>query len=278
MFGLRHINNNYKEHAGSRSDFIITGHPEYQNGRVESELKGFTAGWDTERRMYPAPHMARTEPLRMGRKARSAGELVHDVSDPAPRLHFQERSRTRKDRGVVAIEKPPGHSFEQFWEQLVSDDRGASASASASGDKLRSMSSTCFSTHVGGGSVNFSHRGTSRAVMKLTDKGTAPSEVTENPFRTTASIAGATTWANACRHFSGIHDELLELRRRARRNPEAVKKELLQKNNWKFYAGHLEQAQRLEVKFERERKQKAAVIMAAHLTPAGVNPRGPIEE
>jgi len=267
MFGLRHINNNFREFAGSRSDFIIMGHPEYNDGKVRSELRGMDkTRYDTERRIYPAPHTCRTEPMRMGRKSRSATELVLDVSDPAPRPHIQERSRTRRDRGQVLIQKPPGHSFEQFWNSLLSDDP-------VSPEERRSMSSSCFTTHTGGGSVNFSHRGTSRAVMKLTDKGTAPGDVKDNHFRTTASFAGSLTWSNGCRHFSGLHDELLDIRRRARRNPEAVRKELLQKNSWKVYAEHLEQAQRLEAKFERERKEKAAVIMAAHLTPAGVLPR-----
>eukprot|EP00929_Paragymnodinium_shiwhaense_P039573 TRINITY_DN20777_c0_g1_i12.p1 TRINITY_DN20777_c0_g1~~TRINITY_DN20777_c0_g1_i12.p1 ORF type:complete len:230 (-),score=26.83 TRINITY_DN20777_c0_g1_i12:71-760(-) len=227
MYGLRHINNNYKEHACSRSDFIITGHPEYKNGRVK------------------------------------------EVSDTNTKPHFQERSRLRKDRGVVTIQKPPGHSFEQFWRELTSNEP-------ALPEDRRSIKAACFSgSQTCGGSVNVSHRGSARTVLKLTDKGSAPSDVRDNHFRTTASFASSLTWANVCRHFSGLHDELLDLRRRAQRDPEGVKKELLQQNRWKFYAEHLEQAQRLEAKFDRSRQTRAAVILAAHSTLPGVRPRSP---
>eukprot|EP00931_Biecheleriopsis_adriatica_P056609 TRINITY_DN33547_c0_g1_i2.p1 TRINITY_DN33547_c0_g1~~TRINITY_DN33547_c0_g1_i2.p1 ORF type:complete len:961 (-),score=175.95 TRINITY_DN33547_c0_g1_i2:103-2985(-) len=45
MYSLRSINNMYSEFAGSRSDFIIVGHPEFQYGKVYSSSR-VPPGWD----------------------------------------------------------------------------------------------------------------------------------------------------------------------------------------------------------------------------------------
>jgi len=249
MYGLRHINNNFKEHAGSRSDFIILGHPEFQDGKVRSELKGMDRNkWDTERRTVPGSHVARTEPIRLGRKSRSAAELVHNVSFPEPRPSFQDRAKQRPDRGVVKIEQPPGRDFNEFLAQLTAPED----------------SSAALSTHTQSGTVNFSHQ---RCRSHMKPEEMTPAMARTAPMRNTHTYANSLGWAHTCRHYAGVHDELLELRQKYIANPEKAVRELLRADTWRYYASHLQQAQRLEKSFEKERRQKAAHIQAMHDIP-----------
>lgn len=83
MYGLRSINNMFAEHAGTRSDFIIVGHPEYQHGKIRSETSGLGRGWDTKRAMVPQKHLA---------SSRSFGTLVSELSSPQPWVPLKEKT------------------------------------------------------------------------------------------------------------------------------------------------------------------------------------------
>lgn len=82
MYGLRSINNMFAEHAGSRSDFIIVGHPEYQHGKIKSET-ALSRGWDTKRAVQSPKCLA---------ASRSFGTLVSDLSRPEPWVPLKEKT------------------------------------------------------------------------------------------------------------------------------------------------------------------------------------------
>mmetsp|Transcript_105314 Transcript_105314/g.335247 ORF Transcript_105314/g.335247 Transcript_105314/m.335247 type:complete len:238 (-) Transcript_105314:340-1053(-) len=87
MYGLRSINNMYAEHAGSRSDFIIVGHPEYKHGRNRSETAGLGSGWDTKRAMHPQKCLA---------ASRSLGTLTSALTSPEPWVPLKEKTLHRQ--------------------------------------------------------------------------------------------------------------------------------------------------------------------------------------
>lgn len=95
MYGLRSINNMYAEHAGSRSDFVIVGHPEYNYGKVGSS-RGFGPGWVAD----PIPCCPKTSPaiarLRRNGSAKLLEHLAtsHDEPQPTP----QARALAKKQR------------------------------------------------------------------------------------------------------------------------------------------------------------------------------------
>lgn len=90
MFALRKINNNYKDFAGSRSDFVVVGHPEFNLGRVYGD--SYPPGWDTSavkslpRRSLPLDRMLRTG---------GHAEHLRRVADVRPRPPPKERALAR---------------------------------------------------------------------------------------------------------------------------------------------------------------------------------------
>lgn len=78
MWGLRRINNGYT--GGTRSDFVIIGHPEFNLGQAGSE-SGLGPGWDCR----PNPHHPRSSEA--GERLRRAGSgslLARLTAAPAP--------------------------------------------------------------------------------------------------------------------------------------------------------------------------------------------------
>mmetsp|Transcript_6660 Transcript_6660/g.18212 ORF Transcript_6660/g.18212 Transcript_6660/m.18212 type:complete len:224 (-) Transcript_6660:314-985(-) len=112
MYGLRSINNMYAEHAGSRSDFIIVGHPEYLHGKVRSQKGGLGAGWDTKRAMHPSKCVA---------ASRSFGTLVSELSAPEPWVTLKEKSQRRLQKDPADLSGSAGslhRDFHAFVEHL----------------------------------------------------------------------------------------------------------------------------------------------------------------
>jgi len=253
MYGLRRINNNLAEKAGQRGDFICIGHPEFHGGKV-NESWSVGDKWDTRRQVAPRVHLCRIEPLRHGRRSRSTGELVRELGNVEARGTPGERASVKKmASSEVKIAKPPGSGFNSFLADLSAPEG----------------SSACLKTAAAKGSVSFSttHQ---RGSLKVQDHGVLAGD---DISRTTHSFAGQLGYHNGMRHYASCHDELLELRHKLKENPEATKRDLLKGETWKFYAAHLEQAQRLEAKFDKEKRQQAASVLAFHMQPSFVGMR-----
>jgi len=126
MYGLRSINNQYKDFAGTRSDFVVVGHPEFNLGK-EGCTKGYGAGWDqTSVRMRPARNIARD---------RSFQRLVAEVSSPKPWQTLKQAALERKSRSAASLGSPNssgsrsgqrspavGDGFDQFMRTLTSKE------------------------------------------------------------------------------------------------------------------------------------------------------------
>lgn len=82
----------YKEHAGSRSDFIIVGHPEFQMGKVHSDTYGFPSAWDTRQRMH-----LRHSPARSRSTVALLGNLTATEQRPTLKARALERSMSQPE-------------------------------------------------------------------------------------------------------------------------------------------------------------------------------------
>lgn len=99
MYGLRGINNMYSEHAGTRSDYIIVGHPEYQHGKVKSQ-SGFGSAWDTKSAVHPRKCLA---------ASRSHGKLMAELTSPEPWVPLKERTlRKQQQKDASSGSSSPG--------------------------------------------------------------------------------------------------------------------------------------------------------------------------
>eukprot|EP00928_Gymnodinium_smaydae_P088625 TRINITY_DN72692_c0_g1_i1.p1 TRINITY_DN72692_c0_g1~~TRINITY_DN72692_c0_g1_i1.p1 ORF type:complete len:228 (-),score=29.95 TRINITY_DN72692_c0_g1_i1:119-802(-) len=90
MYGLRTINNGYADFAGTRGDFVVVGHPEFNLGKSRA-LYGYGPGWDTSKiPCYPA----RSQP---GDRLRRAGVKNHinRLTDATPKPTYKERALAR---------------------------------------------------------------------------------------------------------------------------------------------------------------------------------------
>ncbi|CAE7227625.1 unnamed protein product [Symbiodinium natans] len=123
MYGLRLINNFYADFAGSRSDFVIVGHPEYNLGKVQADY-GYKEGWDNR----PIPSLpGRSMPgdriQRMGKAA-----YLQALAKPARKPSYKERalSKSQSDPQVgtrVKASKDAGGTIDTFLEELQSFDK-----------------------------------------------------------------------------------------------------------------------------------------------------------
>jgi len=94
----------YSEFAGTRSDFIIMGHPEYALGKVRCNKLGDE--WDTRRRVKPA---------------RSVGGPSADICTPG--LYLKSLKERANERSRTSPKDTPAHlaSLEGFLEALDGD-------------------------------------------------------------------------------------------------------------------------------------------------------------
>mmetsp|Transcript_10941 Transcript_10941/g.22290 ORF Transcript_10941/g.22290 Transcript_10941/m.22290 type:complete len:226 (+) Transcript_10941:118-795(+) len=93
MFALRQINNNYSDFAGTRSDFCVVGHPEFNLGKVGAEL-GYGHGWDnTNVKSLPK----RSPAVERFRSSGGLSKHIRQVAEvpTGPRQSLKERALTR---------------------------------------------------------------------------------------------------------------------------------------------------------------------------------------
>eukprot|EP00405_Crypthecodinium_cohnii_P007404 CAMPEP_0206422386 /NCGR_PEP_ID=MMETSP0324_2-20121206/2046_1 /ASSEMBLY_ACC=CAM_ASM_000836 /TAXON_ID=2866 /ORGANISM="Crypthecodinium cohnii, Strain Seligo" /LENGTH=194 /DNA_ID=CAMNT_0053886729 /DNA_START=296 /DNA_END=880 /DNA_ORIENTATION=+ len=77
----------YSEHAGTRSDYIIVGHPAFQHGKVRTDNRGMPSGWDDKGvPSHPAKNMAKT---------RSTCTLVGELTCTDKRATLKDRALAR---------------------------------------------------------------------------------------------------------------------------------------------------------------------------------------
>lgn len=105
----------YSEHAGQRSDFIIVGHPEFQQGKVISNRSKFPL-WDSSPiPSKPGKHLARS---------RSTGALVQQLYSPGPVGQLKERALSKSAKSTMKVlpSSPRGtlgNSFSAFEKALM---------------------------------------------------------------------------------------------------------------------------------------------------------------
>ncbi|OLQ02143.1 hypothetical protein AK812_SmicGene15084 [Symbiodinium microadriaticum] len=136
MYGLRSINNMYSEHAGQRSDFIIVGHPEFQQGKVRSTTRTFPA-WD----MRPLP----SKPGNNLAKSRSIPALVRQLSDPGPVGNLKERALRKSGSRLEVLPVSPresvASSFRAFEQAVVSMGKHEEAAKFCREQRMRTAAS-----------------------------------------------------------------------------------------------------------------------------------------
>mmetsp|Transcript_5769 Transcript_5769/g.10320 ORF Transcript_5769/g.10320 Transcript_5769/m.10320 type:complete len:216 (-) Transcript_5769:162-809(-) len=122
MYGLRRINNFYADYAGTRSDFVIVGHPEYNLGKVQSDY-GYKEGWDNRGiPSLPARNMAGDRIQRMGKAA-----YLQALAKPSQKPKYKERALAKSHSDTqVGSRAGAGSSagdVDAFLEELQSLER-----------------------------------------------------------------------------------------------------------------------------------------------------------
>jgi hypothetical protein len=149
MFSLRQINNHYADFAGSRSDFVIVGHPEFQNGKKGCEL-GYKTGWDTT----PIPsHKPRSLPADRMRRNNGQAKHIMRLTDASPKPSMKSRALSRSASGFNTQEKLHSdlsiaeggsfHDVDAFMKDLSRSDSlppiGMQVTAAGYGNHIRSQ-------------------------------------------------------------------------------------------------------------------------------------------
>mmetsp|Transcript_17588 Transcript_17588/g.41338 ORF Transcript_17588/g.41338 Transcript_17588/m.41338 type:complete len:216 (-) Transcript_17588:96-743(-) len=117
MYGLRLINNFYADFAGTRSDFVIVGHPEYNLGKAQSDY-GYKEGWDN--RPIPSKPGRSLPGDRIQRKGKAA--YLEALAKPACKASYKERAlaKSQSDTQVRARAggRDAGSTIDTFLEEL----------------------------------------------------------------------------------------------------------------------------------------------------------------
>lgn len=90
MFSLRQINNQYADFAGSRSDFVVVGHPEFNLGKYGSDA-GYGPEWDNRRAPH---HPARSLAADRMRRSGSVNHIKR-LTDLSPKASLKARAMSR---------------------------------------------------------------------------------------------------------------------------------------------------------------------------------------
>ncbi|CAE7373897.1 unnamed protein product [Symbiodinium sp. CCMP2456] len=117
MYGLRLINNFYADFAGTRSDFVIVGHPEYNLGKAQSDY-GYKEGWDN--RPIPSKPGRSLPGDRIQRKGKAA--YLEALAKPPCKASYKERAlaKSQSDTQVRARAsgRDAGGTIDTFLEEL----------------------------------------------------------------------------------------------------------------------------------------------------------------
>lgn len=123
MYGLRRMNNLYKEHAGARGDFIIVGHPEWQNGKVQK----IPQSWDPSMPKCHPRNSPAAERLRKSGESSLIKRLTTDFPT-SPRQRALEKAKTRQMSRSFSTPNMSGpEAFESFIERLTAAGSGGPA-------------------------------------------------------------------------------------------------------------------------------------------------------
>lgn len=198
MYGLRCVTNHYGMYGGARSDSLIFGHPEYQRGRVGSEM-GMGPGW---------------VPRGPTRRSRS---LVMDKIKASASLNSPRRMHKSTHRATAASE-PRNDVVEE------------GASKAGTGTPLRGSRSS------GELLPRLQHAGAAR--IGNSDAGNdLNSFMEELGSSSSLPVFSRENFANApTRHYQTLRAQLTGLRERYRRDPEGTRRDLARSGKWKAYA------------------------------------------
>eukprot|EP00931_Biecheleriopsis_adriatica_P078373 TRINITY_DN51838_c0_g1_i1.p1 TRINITY_DN51838_c0_g1~~TRINITY_DN51838_c0_g1_i1.p1 ORF type:complete len:237 (-),score=41.37 TRINITY_DN51838_c0_g1_i1:78-725(-) len=122
MYALRMINNGYSDHAGTRSDFVVVGHPEYNLGKVRSDY-GYKEGWDTRGIPCLPPRSIPGDKIRRMGTARYIKALSEPEKKPKYKDRVLAKSRSDTQVGMNTSHGSDGGGFEGFIQELESCDR-----------------------------------------------------------------------------------------------------------------------------------------------------------
>lgn len=230
MYGLRRLNNAYSEHAGSRSDFIIVGHPEYNKGKVFGEVlspprlgRSVAPKWD-ERKPHCHP---KRSPAADRLRQTGVGNLWNRV-------------------GTVQSSPPP-----------TLKARALSRSQSLGAGPRAGRSDTAVDLGDGLGDLRNSFGDFVRAMALPLPHFEPPGEGLGSGSSNVRAASGTR------RHYSGMRTHLEEVQEQLKSNPEHAQRELWETNSWKYYALQLENARRLEA------RRRTAVTKDRHSSSMG---------
>lgn len=159
MWQLRKINNNFE--GGTRSDFVVVGHPEYNLGKVAC-AKGFNhaGNWDqTPIPTYPKKSVAKSRLMQSG--SSQLIERLRVVEGPRP--GYQERAVARREAAAEPSNSTSGMSFEEFTAALASPETLASCKPAH-----RIVSGA--GNHLGGGASSRHFAGVNDELLTLAER------------------------------------------------------------------------------------------------------------
>lgn len=226
MYGLRSINNMYAEFAGSRSDFLIVGHPEFNGGKHGSST-GFGKGWvDDPIPCHPKTSVAVANVLKKGSSSAKIYKrlgIVPDKPGPNPR----ERVLARSQSAAAAVAQ-------------ASDGQAAAAGQASLEDGDVRKSFPAF-------------------LAALKSPETLPS-FRPDLMRVTQGAGNHSTEGSGCRRQAAFQEEIQDLVNKLRREPAATERDLLRTGSWKYYAFNLEMVRRREAHFHRSARSTLPTI------------------
>mmetsp|Transcript_6297 Transcript_6297/g.13581 ORF Transcript_6297/g.13581 Transcript_6297/m.13581 type:complete len:233 (-) Transcript_6297:205-903(-) len=211
MYALRGINNRYE--GGTRSDFVVVGHPEYQLGKVRACSYGFPAGWDVSNVPMLPKRSAVADSFR--RRGGSTRSLVKKLTSTTPRGSPRSRAlaaAASQAVGRTGTDQQAASGVVESGLRSTSRNRPAKTAKEEFEEFLKVLSSPeslplCLpSARLTGGSCNH------------------------------LSSAGAV------RHYERMNEEILTWAKRYQRDPVATRQELNLSQAWRYYADHLRRA------------------------------------
>eukprot|EP00439_Symbiodinium_sp_Y106_P046033 s4092_g5.t2 len=246
MYGLRLINNFYADFAGTRSDFVIVGHPEYNLGKAQSDY-GYKEGWDN--RPIPSKPGRSLPGDRIQRKGKAA--YLEALAKPACKASYKDRAlaKSQSDTQVRARAggRDAGSTIDTFLEELVSYHRCLQCFDMLIVEFVRLSS-------IDGSWPPY------RSAPFLLELQAMEKLPPCSPNRLTSGWANDIRSQPVMKHYSAVQEDLEVLRRRLHRTPSAVKAELQQDDAWRYYDLYFQQAKKNGEQI-RQTKLKANKMM-----------------
>jgi len=200
MYSLRKVNNMYE--GGSRSDFVVLGHPEFCLGKAGAD-RGYGPKWDTTSiPTYPKRGAAISRLRSAGSEQLLKRLTVELGAKPAPQARARTKKQQEEERGSVANPDVRGN-FEAFLSAL------------------RDL----------GGEADWSH-------FRRRSMDDAPAQLSYDG-RLTTGFLNSIKEAGVSKHRLDMHEGLLELADKYKSNPKVVERDLLASGSWQYWANEL---------------------------------------